>query len=97
MKPDYCIQNEGDCQICSLASDGLDCTNRKFQFEVGELASALMVNERAVRKMLNDAGADPRLDEYVVDPHEMVGRGLVIDLAAARQDRVSRILAVLLR
>jgi hypothetical protein len=27
MKPDYCIQNDGDCKTCSLVNYGRDCQN----------------------------------------------------------------------
>jgi len=27
MKPDYCVQNEGDCKTCSLVNYGRDCQN----------------------------------------------------------------------
>jgi hypothetical protein len=40
-------------------------------FTIGELAERVTSgNERAIRKMLNDAGADPRLEEYTTDPGE---------------------------
>jgi len=50
----------------------------------------------AIRKGLNDAGAEPRLDEYAEDPAETVPRELVIDLYAQRLDAVGRRLGVLL-
>jgi hypothetical protein len=45
---------------------------------------------------LNDAGAEPRLDEYAEDPAATVPRELVIDLYAQRLDAVGRRLGVLL-
>lgn len=55
-------------------------------------------NERAMRKLLNDAGADPQLDEYATDPAETVSRAVVVDLLAMRAgDRVGRKLSHLLR
>ena len=52
-------------------------------------------NERAMRKLLNDAGAG--LDEYVEDRDELVARRLVVDLLALRAgDRVGRVLGDLL-
>lgn len=27
MKPDYCVQNDGDCKTCSLVNYGRDCQN----------------------------------------------------------------------
>jgi hypothetical protein len=45
---------------------------------------------------LNDAGAEPRLDEYAEDSAETVPRELVIDLYAQRLDAVGRRLGVLL-
>ena len=68
-------------------------------FTVGELAATVTGgDERAMRKLLNDAGADPRLDEYAANPAEQVVRETVIDLFAMRAgDRVGRKLAELLR
>lgn len=95
MKPEYCIQNDGDCQSCSLSSYSLDCTNQRFAFSIRELAMALIVPERTIRKLLNDAGA--KIDEYAINPDETVSRELVIDLFAIRAgDRVGRVLAGLL-
>ena len=28
MKKDYCTQNNGDCQTCSLVNYGMDCRNQ---------------------------------------------------------------------
>jgi hypothetical protein len=68
-------------------------------FTVGELAAAVTGgNERAMRRLLNDAGADPRLDEYAANPVEPVAKETVIDLLALHAgDRVGRLLADLLR
>lgn len=68
-------------------------------FTIGELADEVTGgNERAMRKLLNDAGAQPRLDEYTNNPNETVSRQLVVDLVALRAgDRVGRKLAGLLR
>ncbi|MDA3940644.1 MAG: hypothetical protein PF693_15265 [Spirochaetia bacterium] len=30
-KPDYCTQNEGDCQTCSLVNYGRDCQNNPIE------------------------------------------------------------------
>jgi len=70
-----------------------------MSFTIGELAQNVTGgNERQMRKMLNDAGADPQLDEYATAPGETVGRGVVIDLLAMRAgDRVGRKLGELLR
>jgi len=67
-------------------------------FTIGELAQRVTGgNERTIRKLLNDAGAHPRLDEYTTDPGEVVGRDLVVDLFALRAgDSVGRRLRVLL-
>lgn len=67
-------------------------------FTIGELSSSVTGgNERAMRQLLNGVGADPRLDEYVIDPGETVSRDLVIALFAQRAgDRVGRKLAELL-
>ena len=27
MKPSYCVQNDGDCESCSLVNYGRDCQN----------------------------------------------------------------------
>jgi len=68
------------------------------RFTIGELSERVTGgNERAMRKMLNDAGADPRLDEYATDPTETVARDLVIVLFARRAgDRVGHKLRELL-
>ncbi len=58
-------------------------------FTIGELARRVTGgNERTIRKLLNDAGADPRLDEYAEDPGQVVSRELVIDLFALRGRRL---------
>jgi len=63
---------------------------------LGELADAVTGgNERAMRKLLNDAGAG--LDEYAEDRGELVARRVVVDLLALRAgDRVGRVLGGLL-
>lgn len=54
-------------------------------FTIGFLAERIAGgNECALRKLLNDAGADPRLDEYATDPAQVVSRALVVDLFALR-------------
>ena len=65
-------------------------------FTVGELADVVTGgNERAMRKLLRDAGG--ALDVYAEDWAELVGRALVIELAAIRAgDRVGRNLAQVL-
>ena len=67
-------------------------------FTIGALSERVTGgNERAMRKLLNDAGADPRLDEYAIDPEETVTRGLVIRLFVRRAgDRVGHKLRELL-
>jgi len=67
----------------------------KQTFTVGELAEAVTGgNERAMRKLLNDAGG--HLDEYATDQGEAVTRDLAIDLLASRPGRIARVLAHLL-
>ena len=68
------------------------------RFAIGELSERVTGgNERAMRKLLNDAGADPRLDEYATDPAETVTRDTVIVLFAKRAgDRVGHTLRELL-
>lgn len=68
-------------------------------FTVGELAWAVTGgNVRTMTKLLNDAGADPRLSELEDNPAAVVPRALVIDLLAMRAgDRVGRKLAEVLR
>jgi len=57
-------------------------------FTVGELAELCTGgNERALRKLLNDAGA--KLDEYTENPAETVGRALVVDLYATGGARIA--------
>mgnify|MGYP005859623773 CR=1 FL=1 len=65
-------------------------------FTIGELADAVAGgNERTMRKLLNDVGAD--LDEYADDPDERVARDVAVALYALRAgDRVGRALARLL-
>lgn len=67
-------------------------------FTLGELAErATGGNLHAMAKMLNDAGAEPRLDEICPDASAAVARVTVIDLYAIRAgDRVSHKLAGLL-
>lgn len=31
MKPDYCTQNDGDCETCSLVNNGRDCKNNPIE------------------------------------------------------------------
>ena len=63
-------------------------------FTIGELATAAEVSVPAMRRMLNDAGATPRLDEYRHDPKEWVSREEVINLMDFMAgDRVGRALA----
>ena len=66
-------------------------------FTIGEITKAVTGgNERAARKLLNDAGAN--LDEYTENPDEPVSRETVIYLAAIRAgDIVGRRAARLLR
>jgi hypothetical protein len=97
MIPEYCTQNNGDCPSCSLVNYGRDCANNRIAYTLGELAQVLKINQRAVRKMLNDAGGGPRLDEYTEDPGETVTRSQVVDLFADRAgSREARLLAGLL-
>ena len=96
MKPNYCTQNEGTCPTCSLASDGRDCKNNKI-YTVGMIADSLDCHETQACKLLNNAGANPWLDEYTANINEVIPRALVINLAAIRaSDRVGRQLKVLL-
>ena len=68
-------------------------------FTVSELADAVTGgNVMAMTKMLNDAGAQPRLDELTPTGGQVVTRLVVIDLYATRSgDRVGRKLAEVLR
>lgn len=69
-------------------------------FTIGELAERVAGgNERAMRKMLNDARppGEACLNELVSDPEETVSRDHVIALAVHRvADRVGRAVAALL-
>lgn len=71
----------------------------KQHFTVGEIANAITGgNEEAARKLINDAGITPGLDEYKNDPSELVPRTALIDLFAVRAgDRVGRKVMELLR
>lgn len=71
----------------------------KKKYTIGEIATAITGgNERQARKMINDAGADPRLDEYKTDPGELVRREILIDLLADNAgSRTGRKAAELLR
>jgi len=68
-------------------------------YTIGEIADAISGgNESTARKLLNDAGANPRLVELANNPSEIVSRKTVIDLLAMRAgDRVGRKLGELLR
>ena len=67
-------------------------------FTVNELAIAARVSTRAMRKMLNDTGLTPRLDERSTDQTERVSRKSVVGLVALMAgDRVSDRIARLLR
>jgi len=95
-KPEYCTQNEGDCNSCSLVSYGQDCWGHKL-WSLGDLKHALSIPERSIRKLLNDAGATPRLDELQDNPAELVSQTALIDLLADRPGiREARIIAGLL-
>ena len=96
MEPTYCTQNEGDCPICSLSSQGRDCKNNKI-YTVGMIADCLDCHVTQACKLLNNAGANPWLDEYTANISEVIPRALVINLASIRaSDRVGRQLKVLL-
>jgi len=96
MKPNYCKQNEGDCPSCSLSSYGWDCKNNKI-YTVGMIADCLGCHETQARKLLNNAGANPWLDEYTPNISEVIPHSLVINLAAIRaSDRIGRQLTVLM-
>jgi len=67
-------------------------------FTVGELAEAVTGgNVRAMSKLLNDAGADPRLSELEDEPGAAVSRQTVIDLWALRGGRIAAKLSPFLR
>jgi hypothetical protein len=67
-------------------------------FTINELAKAAGVSMRAIRGMLNDAGATPRLDVFGTDSAKTVDRDTVADLVALRGgDHIGRALARLLR
>ena len=67
-------------------------------FTLGHLAEAVTGgNEREMRKLLNDAGANPRFNEYIEDPLEKAPVQLVMSLAVLRAgDLIERKLADLL-
>jgi hypothetical protein len=96
MKPNYCTQNEGDCPTCSLSTNGLDCKHSKI-YTVGMISDCLDIHETQACKLLNNAGANPWLDEYTANINEVIPRALVINLAEIRaSDRVGRQLKVFL-
>ena len=96
MKANYCTQNEGDCPTCSLSSHGRDCKSNKI-YTVGMIADCLDCHETQACKLLNNAGANPWLDEYTANISEVIPRALVINLAAIwASDSVGRQLKVLL-
>jgi len=98
MIPTYCTQNDGNCQSCELSNDDRDCMNQRFLYPISELTKALKAPERIVRKMLNDAGAIPRLDELNDNPSEQISRSLVVDLAEIRaDDKVGQVLRIYMR
>jgi hypothetical protein len=67
-------------------------------FSISELAYAAGTSEPAMRRMLNAAGASPRLDEQSMDRTERIPRQLVNELVARRAgDRIGRKLATLLQ
>jgi hypothetical protein len=67
-------------------------------FSISELAYAAGTSEPAMRRMLNAAGASPRLDEQAMDRTERIPRQLVSALVTLRAgDRIGRKLATLLR
>lgn len=49
----------------------------RSSFAIGEVAEALNCDEVTMRRLLNDAGADPPFDEHATDPHERVPRRAV--------------------
>lgn len=57
-------------------------TIKDIDITIGQIQAALSYNERAIRKLLNSAGAG--IDEYATDPEETVPRNVVIDLWSAR-------------
>jgi len=74
-------------------------TMSKSFYTIGEIAEAISDgNERTGCKLLDDAGANPTLDELTENPSEVVSRQTVIDLLAMRaDDRIGRKLGELLR
>ena len=67
-------------------------------FTVGQVADCIGTDPRAAAKMLNDAGATPRLDELEGDPSESVDREYTVNLWTERAgDRIGRKLADVLR
>jgi len=74
-------------------------TMSKSFYSIGEIAGVISDgDEHAARKLLNDAGANPRLDDLTENPSEVVSRQTVIDLAAMRaDDKIGRKLGELLR
>ena len=86
--PDYCTQNDGNCPTCSLVNYGRDCANNPLKgrwFTLADLAKAITGgNLSAAAKLLNGAGADPKLDELQPNPGANVTRSALIDLVALR-------------
>ena len=99
--PEYCTQNDGNCPTCSLVNYGRDCANNPLKgrwYNLGDLAKAITGDRLAeMAKLLNDSGADPKLDELTPIPGATVDRAALIDLAAVRAgDIVGRRAAQLL-
>lgn len=71
----------------------------KTHYTIGEITKAITGgNERAARKMINDAGMTPRLDEYKIEPGELIPRDVLIELLADNAgSRTGRKAAELLR
>jgi len=64
MKPNYCTQNDGDCNICSLVSYGMDCYNKPIDNPVcpachvrmGKAGTALSGTHKVPRWRCNQCG-----------------------------------------
>ena len=49
MEKDYCVQNDGDCQSCSLVNYGRDCRNNPVEEKIIEGQAEITGRELAGR------------------------------------------------
>lgn len=81
----YSLRDVMTVAIDRMYHDEIPEEGAEMTYSIGQLARDIAGgNERQMRKMLNDVGADPRLDEYAENPDERVSRTAVIDLVAMR-------------